>query len=692
MSYAADKIRNVCLLGHGGDGKTSLAESILFLTKGTDRLGKITDGNTVCDSDPEEIRRQFSISSAMAPVEYKGCKINILDTPGYFDFVGEVRQGLRVSDAGLILCTAKNGVEVGTEKSWKYVQDRGLPRMFYISKLDEEHADFVATAAALREAFGSSVCPIILPIVDGGKLTGYVDIPQNKAYKFDGKAYAECPIPDALADQVEEYRMELTEAVAETDDNLMEKFFAEEPFTEEEYVSGIKAGVAAGTLAPVMGGCYLTGFGTLPLLDAIIRYVPSPLEVAAERGEDANGDAVEVKPDPNGPTCAFVFKTVTDQYGRFSFFKVVSGKVTADMTLVNARTGENEKIGHIYMVRGKKNIEVEEVGMGDIGAVSKLTDTKTNDTLCAAGKVVSLEKIVFDEPCYTRAIFPKSKGGEEKIASGLTKLKDEDPAFTSGMDPETHEYVISGAGDMHIDVLCSKLKSKFGVDVDLADPKVPYREKIRKKVKVQGKHKKQSGGHGQYGDVWIEFEPNPEQDEMVFEENVFGGSVPKNFFPAVEKGLRDCMDRGVLAGYPVVQLKATLVDGSYHDVDSNEMSFKMAARLAFKAGIPQANPVLMEPIGSLKVYVPDSNMGDIIGDLNKRRGRVMGMTPGNNGKTTVEAEVPMAEMSTYAIDLRSMTQGRGSFSLKFERYEDAPPMVQQKVIEEAKASMVDDDD
>ena len=692
MSYAADKIRNVCLLGHGGDGKTSLAESILFLTKGTDRLGKITDGNTVCDSDPEEIRRQFSISSALAPVEYQGYKMNIIDTPGYFDFVGEVVQGLRVANAGLILCTAKNGVEVGTEKSWKYVSDRGLPRMFYISKLDEEHADFVSTASALRDAFGSSVCPIMLPIVDDGKLAGYVDIAKNKAYAFDGKAYTECPVPGNLADQVEEYRMVLTEAIAETDDDLMEKFFAEEPFTEEEYLTGIKAGVASGVLAPVVGGCYVNGFGTLPLLDAIIRFIPSPLEAKAEQGEDANGNAVEVKPDPNGPTCAFVFKTVTDQYGRFSFFKVVSGKVTSDMTLVNSRTGENEKIGHIYVVRGKKNIEVDEIGMGDIGAVSKLADTKTNDTLCASGKVVALNKIIFDEPCYTRAIFPKSKGGEEKIASGLTKLRDEDPAFTCGMDPETHEYVISGAGDMHIDVLCSKLKSKFGVDVDLADPKVPYREKIRKKVKVQGKHKKQSGGHGQYGDVWIEFEPNPDQDEMVFAENVFGGSVPKNFFPAVEKGLRDCMDRGVLAGYPVVQLKATLVDGSYHDVDSNEMSFKMAARLAFKAGIPQANPVLMEPIGSLKVFVPDSNMGDIIGDLNKRRGRVMGMTPGNDGQTTVEAEVPMAEMSTYAIDLRSMTQGRGSFSLKFERYEDAPPMVQQKVIEESKANLVDDDD
>ncbi len=348
-------------------------------------------------------------------------------------------------------------------------------------------------------------------------------------------------------------------------------------------------------------------------------------------------------------------------------------------------------IGHIYVVKGKKNIEVDEIGLGDIGAVSKLANTKTNDTLCAAGKVVELDKIVFDAPCYTRAITPISKGGEEKIASGLTRLKDEDQTFTSGIDPETHEYIISGAGDMHIDVLCSKLKSKFGVDVVLSDPKVAYREKIRKKVRVQGKHKKQSGGHGQYGDVWIEFEPD-ESYEMVFAENVFGGSVPKNFFPAVEKGLRECMDHGVLAGYPVVNLKATLVDGSYHDVDSNELSFKMAARLAFKAGMPQANPVLLEPIGSLKVFVPDSNMGDIISDLNKRRGRVMGMNPSGDGQTTVEAEVPMAEMSTYAIDLRSITQGRGSFALKFERYEETPPMVQAKVIEENKANMVDDDD
>jgi len=689
MTYTADKIRNVCLLGHGGDGKTSLAESMLFLTKGTDRLGKISDGNTVCDYDPEEIKRQFSISSTLAPVEYNGNKINIIDTPGFFDFAGEVAQGLRVSEAALILLTGKSGVLVGTEKGWKNVNKLEKPRMFYVSKLDEEHADYGKCVEQLREAFGTSVCPLLMPIMNGNTIEGVVDVALNKAYKLEKGKEVEIPVPADLADQIEEYRMMLSEAVAETSDELMEKFFAEEPFTEEEFVNGIKAGVAACSLAPVICGSAINGAGTLSALNTFVKYVPSPLDMPAQAAND--GD-VEIAPNPDDPTCAFVFKTVTDQYGRFSFFKVVSGKVTADMVLTNARTGETEKFGHIYMVRGKKNTDVDTICTGDIGAVSKLVDTKTNDTLCNASRVVSLPAIEFAEPCYTQAITPKAKGGEEKIASGLTKLKDEDLTFNSYSDPETHQYVISGAGDMHIDVLCSKLKSKFGVDVELSDPKVAYREKIRKKVKVQGKHKKQSGGHGQYGDVWIEFEPNLESEEMVFAESVFGGSVPKNFFPAVEKGLRDCMDRGVLAGYPVVNLKATLVDGSYHDVDSNEMSFKMAARLAFKAGMAQANPVLMEPVGSLKVYVPDSYMGDIIGDLNKRRGRVMGMNPTGDGQQIVEAEVPMAEMSKYAIDLRSMTQGRGSFSLKFERYEDAPPMVQTKVIEEAKANMTEDDE
>ena len=684
MGYTPDKIRNVSLLGHGGDGKTSLTESLLFLTKGTDRLGKVTDGNTVSDYDPEEIRRQFSIGASLAPVEYNGAKINFIDTPGFFDFAGEVAQALRVSETGLIVVTAKSGVAVGTEKGWKACADRKLSRMFYISKLDEEHADYGRTVEQLRDSFGTSVCPLAFPVMNGTKVECIVDVVRGKAFNAQNKEVA---LPASANDQLETYRAELSEAVAETDDELMEKFFAEEPFTEEEFIKGIKTGVASGVIVPVFCGAATTGDGTLMLIQGIIDYAPSPLDAPAQL--TADGD--EIPADAAATTAAFVFKTVTDQYGRFSFFRVMSGKVTADMTLTNARTGEQEKIGHIYMVRGKKNTEVDEIGLGDIGAVSKLIDTKTNDTLCAPERVIALAPIVFAEPCYKQAIKPKTKGGEEKIASGLTKLRDEDQTFNAYTDPETHEFIIAGAGGMHLEVLCSKLKTKFGVEPELSAPRVAYRETIRKKVQAEGKHKKQSGGHGQYGHVKVEFEPC-DSEEMIFEERVFGGSVPKNFFPAVEKGLRDCMDRGLLAGYPVVNLKATLYDGSYHEVDSNELSFKMAARLAYKDGFPKANPVILEPIGSLQVFVPDSYTGDIMSDLNKRRGRVMGMEPTDDGLQKLIAEVPMAEMASYAIDLRSITQGRGSFSLKFERYEQAPQAVQDKVIEEAKATMEEDDE
>lgn len=684
MAYAADKIRNICLLGHGGDGKTSLAESMLFLAKGTDRLGKISDGNTVCDFDAEEIRRQFSISATLAPVEYNGNKLNIIDTPGFFDFVGEVFEGLRVADSGLIAVTAKSGVGVGTEKSWKYVTDRKLPRFFYVSKIDEENADYEKTINGLRNTFGISVCPVVIPIIEGEKAVGIVDIVKNKAYKMEGTSRKEIELPAAMKDQVAEYRGIISENAAETSEEMMEKFFSGEEFTAEELIEGVRCGVQSLSIAPVFCGSALTGIGTLSLMAGLIDYAPSPMQARPEIARRNEAD-VEIKFDEKGPVAAIVFKTVADQYGRFSFFKVVSGRVTSDMILTNARSGQNEKMGHIYMVRGKKNTEVDAVECGDIGAVSKLSETKTGDTLCAPGSVVELARINFPEPCYSRAIAPKAKGGEEKIATGLSRLKDEDPTFTTENNAETKQLIISGAGDIHIDVLCSKLKLKFGVDVELSGPKVPYREKIRKKVAVEGKHKKQSGGHGQYGHVKMEFEPVDSID-LVFEEKIFGGSVPKNFHPAVEKGIREAMTRGLLAGFPMVNLKATLTDGSYHDVDSNELSFKMAAKLAYKAGMPIANPVLLEPVGSLKVYVPDSYMGDVIGDLNKRRGRIMGMNPAEGGIQIVEAEVPMSEVSSYAIDLRSMTQGRGSFSFKFERYEDAPPMIQNKVIEEAKAS------
>ena len=692
MAYTLDKIRNVCVLGHGGDGKTSLIESLLFMTGGTDRLGNTADGNTVTDYDAEEIKRQFSIQLSLAPVEFKGNIINLIDTPGYFDFEGEVAQGMRVADSGIIVVSAKNGCAVGTEKAWKAVQKQKLPTFFYISKVDEENADYEKAYESLREAFGHSVMPFVIPLFDdNGKAEGVVNLLSEVFYKSEGGKITEHEVPENKKEKVARLRGNLIESVAESSEEMLDKYFAGETFTNEEIIAGLRQGVLNGDIAPVICGSAYTGLGTMDLLRAIINYAPSPNEVRTEKGLAEDGSEVELHYDPSGPTVLFVFKTVADQYGRFSYFKVMNGDLTPDMTLVNSRTGASEKMGHIYIVKGKKNKEVDKIGCGDIGAVSKLADTATGDTLCASGVNVKLHGIDFAEPCYSRAIAPKVKGGEEKIATGIARLRDEDPAFTFVNNAETKQMVISGAGDIHIDVICSKLKNKFGVEVELSAPKVPYREKIRKKVSVEGKHKKQSGGHGQYGHVKMDFEPLYDSDEdFVFEETVFGGSVPKNFHPAVEKGIREAMVHGVLAGYPMVALKATLTDGSYHDVDSNELSFKTAARLAYKAGIPLATPVILEPVSSMKVYVPDSYMGDVIGDLNKRRGRIMGMNPVEGGMQEIEAECPTAEIADYAITLRSMTQGRGSFTSKFVRYEEAPPAVQEEVI--ANSQMVDDDE
>jgi elongation factor G len=681
MTYATEKIRNIALLGHGGNGKTSLAESMLYLTGGTDRLGKIVDGNTVGDSEAEEIKRQISISLATMFAEYRDTKINILDTPGYFDFAGEVAEALRVADAGVIVCGAKDGITVGLEKAWKYLSENKLPRAVFVSRIDEENGDYEAVYSALREKYGTSVCPMIAPIKSAsGKVEGLIDLINRKAFTTEGGKSKEIPIPDSMKADLEQLYTAVNESVAETSEELMEKYFSGEEFTVEEVISGLKIGVKQMTLFPVFCGCALTGLGTLPLLDAVINLFPSPLESRTETTE--SGD--EIKTDPNGPACAIVYKTISDQYGKFSIFKVLSGKVTTDFTLTNARTGTVEKIGHIYKMQGKKSIEVKEVVCGDIGAVSKLTDTKTGDTLCDSKKVVAAKGIEFAPPSYSMAIAPKTKGQEEKIANGLTRLGEEDLTFSVLNNAETKQMVVSGAGDIQLDVLCAKLRDKFGVEVVLSPARIAYREKIRKKVQVRGRHKKQSGGHGQFGDVVIDFEPGTEED-LVFAENVFGGSVPKNFFPAVEKGLRDSIQKGVLAGYPMVYLKATLVDGSYHPVDSSEMAFKTAAQLAYKEGIPQGNPVILEPIGYLTVTIPDTYMGDIMSDLSKRRGSPMGMNMNADGMQVVEAEVPMGEMSSYAIDLRSMTQGRGSFTIRFERYEEAPAVVQAKIIEEAKA-------
>ena len=671
MSTDTKMIRNIALLGHGGNGKTTLAESILSVCGMTDRVGKVTDGNTVSDFDAEEIRRKISISAATMNANWQGHKFNIIDTPGFFDFAGEVRQALRVADIGLICVAAKEGCNVGAEKSWKYLNDANLPRAIYISKLDEENADFDATFDALRATLGNSVCAMSAPIKEGDKYVGIVDVITKKAYKMEGGKRVEMPVPASMEDRLEELYTALAEAAAETSEELMDKYFEEMTLSPEEVSGALVDAVTAKSLCPVYCGSAVTGLGTRVLLDAAVTVFPRP----REGGE---------KLDPNAPTKLVFYKTISDQFGKFSLFKVVSGKVSGDMSLVNARTGSTEKMGHIYVMQGKKNTEVPVLNCGDLGAVAKLSDTKTGDTLCAAGAVEALPGINFDTPCYQMAISPKVKGQDDKVAQGLARLGEEDPSFSVVLNAETHQQVISGAGDMHIDVLCAKLKSKFGVDVELKPARVAYREKIRKTLDTHGRHKKQSGGHGQFGDVKIRFEPQSEQEEMIFAEEVFGGSVPKNFFPAVEKGLRDCCTKGVLAGYPMVYLKAVLYDGSYHPVDSSEMAFKTAAGLAYKELI-NANPVIMEPIGLLKVTVPDANLGDIMSDIpSKRRGTMLGMSA-EGGMQIVEAEVPMAEMTTYAIDLRSMTQGRGSFTLEFVRYDEVPANVQQKVIEEAKA-------
>ena len=683
--YTANAIRNICLLGHSGSGKTALTESLLYMTGVIDRIGKNADGNTVCDYDPEEIRRNISISTALAPVEYKNTKINILDTPGGFDFSGATMEALRAADAAIIVCSAKDGITVGFEKAWKYCEERNMPRFVYISKVDEDNSDYNATFEALREKYGNKIAPVVVPIWDGAKrVTGIIDVLNKRAYEMQKMKRVEIAIPDGKEDVIEDFNYALREAVAETDEELMDKFFMEEEFTYAEMIKGMHTGVKDLSLFPVLCGSGVTCLGSLMLMDHIVDLLPNPVEGNYHKATTADGKVEEFVVSPGGVPSAFVWKTVSDQFGKYSYVKVLSGEINSDTTLVNARTGETEKLGRLYAVCGKKYSEVKALACGDIGAIGKMDKVKTGDTLCDPRKVVSLKGIPYAPTCYSMAIAPKTRGQEEKVGTGLNRLNEEDPSFTLVNNAETHQLVISGSGDQQLDVLVAKLKSRFGVDAVLSPAKVAYREKIKKKVEAHGRHKKQTGGSGQFGDVWVRFEPQEEQDELIFDVAVVGGAVPKNFNPAVEKGIQEAVQKGPLAGYPMVGLKATLYDGSYHPVDSNEMAFKLAAILAFKEAMPNAMPTLLEPIGALSVTIPDSYMGDVIGDLNKRRGRVMGMNPNSDGDTVVEAEVPMAEMSSYAIDLRAMTQARGSFTMEFVRYEEVPKVNQAKIIEDAK--------
>lgn len=681
--YDAKKILNIALAGHSGAGKTSVAESMIYLAGLSDRIGKIADGNTVLDYDPEEIKRKVSVITAVAPIEWKNTKINIIDTPGLFDFEGGVREGMRAADSALIVVSGKNGVDVGTEKAVKLADKMGLTKMFFVNGLCDESARFYRVFETLKSTFGPAVCPVIVPYIQDGKANVYVNLFEYKAYKYENGKMSQTDMPD-MGDRLEGLRVAIKEAVAETSEELLDKFIMGEEFTPEEIILGVSQGVKDGSILPVFCGDAQNTYGINQLLDSLTWLAPSAADKAAEVGVDTNGDPVEISVNENGATAAIVFKTVADPFvGKLSYFKVISGKVSTETPLINMRTGNQERITKVLTVRGKKQEDAAYVGAGDIGAIPKLQNTMTGDTLCAPTRKVVLEGITYPNPTYTMAIYPKTKGEEEKVAAGLAKLAEEDPTIKFGMNTETHEMIISGMGEQHLDVVISKLKNKYNVDVVLKEPKIAYRETIRKKVSVQGRHKKQSGGHGQFGDVWIEFEPC-DCDDLEFAERVVGGAVPKGFFPAVEKGLREAIQKGPLAGYPVVGLKATLYDGSYHPVDSSEMSFKMAAAIAYKNGMPQANPTLLEPIGSLKAMVPDNNMGDIMGEVNKRRGRVLGMNPGEDGMQVVEAEVPMAEMHDFSTYIRQVTQGRGSFTFEFVRYEDAPANVAQKIIENAK--------
>ena len=678
--YTPGNIRNVALAGHGGSGKTSLAEAMLFFSKATDRLGKIADGNTVCDYDNEEVKRKASLNIAIAPLEYENTKINLIDTPGLFDFAGGMAEGIRAAGNVLIVLSGKSGVTVGAKKAYK--QSEGKSRAFFVSKLDNENADFYKVLEQLKAAFGPSVCPLVVPYIEEHKVQCYIDLLKMKAYRYDGTGKAaEAEMPD-IKHRYEGLIAAISEAVAETDEVLFEKYFSGEEFTQEELITGVKKGIKEGSITPVFCGSAATLDGVDLLLHGMVKMFSSAEESAGEIAESMDGEPLEIRCEENGPAAAFVFKTIADPFvGKMSYVKIVSGKLKSDQVLVNSTSGEPQKIGKILTVRGKKQEEVSELTAGDIGVLTKL-DTKTGDSLCDEKRPCKFGGYQVPQPCYTMAIVTQ-KGEESKVASGLHRLLEEDLTLAFEINNETHQQLLTGLGEQHLDVAVAKLKSKFGVNITLENPIIAYRETIRKKVKVEGKHKKQTGGHGQFGHVWIEFEPY-DGEELLFEEKIFGGAVPKGFFPAVEKGLRDCIQHGVLAGYPVVGLKATLVDGSYHPVDSSEMSFKMAATLAYKAGLPQASPVLLEPIGSLKVYVPDTNTGDMMGELNKRRGRVLGMTPQGDSITLIEAEVPSSEMHDFTMLVRQMTQGSGWFTFAFERYEQLPSNLEAEVIEKAK--------
>ncbi len=679
--YHSDRIRNIALIGHSSSGKTSLAEALLFNTGATNRLGSVDAGNTVSDFDPEEQRRKISINTTVIPCEWNGYKINVMDTPGYIDFVGEVKGALRVADVAVVLVDAVAGIEVGTELVWQYCDELNLPRIIYVNKMDRENADFDRVLDELRERYGKRIAALQIPIGKEAGFQGEVNVVSRKA--FIGKNEGE--IPAELKDAVEERRAQLVEIAAESDDKLIEKYFETGELSEEEIRQGLEHGVAGGTLIPVLCGSATQNIGVDYLHKFFVDYTPAPTEMPPPVAENlATQKQEKLTVSDSGPLATFVWKTQADPYvGKLTYFRVYSGTMMSDSRVNNSRTGNEERIGQLYVLRGKEQLPIKHIYAGDIGAVAKLNETSTNDTLCDKGHPLALPKITYPNPVYSVALTPKTKTDLDKMGPALAKLVDEDPTLRVYREPDTGESIMAGMGDSHVSVAVQRLKQKFGVELLTSLPKIPYKETITKTAQVQGRHKKQTGGRGQFGDTWVRFEPLPRGSGFEFAEEVFGGAVPNQFIPAVEKGMREIMNRGVLAGFPTTDFRAVLYDGSSHPVDSSEMAFKLAAHKAFKAGIPQANPVLLEPIMNMEITVPENFMGDIIGDLNTKRARVQGMDQ-KGGWTVITAQAPLAEIARYATDLRSMTQGRGYFTMEFSHYDIVPSHIASTIIEKAR--------
>lgn len=691
--YKSDKLRNVGIVAHGGAGKTSLTEALLFNAGAVTRLGRVDDGSSTADFEPEEIKRKVTISASLAPCEWREHKLNFLDTPGYADFVSEVKGMLRAVDGVMVVLCAASGVEVETEKVWQFANDHNLPKIAFINKMDRENADFDTVVNTMKEKFGAGIVPIQLPIGSQDTFKGIVDLLKMKAYmpaNNTGTQVNETEIPEELADRAEEARMALIEAAAESDDELLTKYLEGEELSPQEIIQGLTKGISEAKIIPVMCGSATKNIGIQSAMEAMVSYFPSPITKAYQGFHPVTKQPVERK--ATDPFSAMVFKTTADPFvGRLSFVRVFSGSLKADSTLYNATRDKAERIGSIFTMRGKQQDPLTIAHAGDIAVIPKMADTKTSDCLSDKDHPVVFDPIQYPKPMFIAAVEPKNKGDEDKLANALNRMADEDATFQIEKNTETHQMLIRGISDLHLDVIAERMKRKFSVDVKLSDPKVPYRETIRSSVKVEYKHKKQSGGHGQYGHVWLQIDPMPVSSGFEFTESIFGGAVPRQYFPAVEKGVRDAMIGGILAGYPITDLKVTLVDGSYHDVDSSEMAFKIAASSALKKGVLQAKPVLLEPVYSVEVTVPESYMGDIIGDFNSRRGRILGMEPIGRGLGVVRALAPLAELFRYPIELRSMTQGRGKFDMTFDHYEDVPQRLAETIIAEYKKTRTEEE-